>query len=63
MKVVWESDMKVISDDAEKLLLDKENKEIYLQGLRKLREMEKDGDNNPKVKIVLKNSKTLELTR
>jgi len=51
IKVVLESDMKVISDDAEKLLSDKENKAAYLEGLRKLRELEKDGVENPKVNI------------
>ncbi len=63
LKVVLESDMKVISDDAEKLLSDNENKAAYLEALRQLRELEKNGVENPKVNINLKGNKTLELSR
>ncbi|NGM63559.1 hypothetical protein G5B30_16745 [Sphingobacterium sp. SGG-5] len=58
-----ESDMKVISNDAEKLLSDKDNKRAYIDGLAKLRQLEKDGNKEPKVTIILKNKQPLELTR
>lgn len=61
--IFFESDLKVISSDAERLLSDNENKQAYIDGLEKLRQQEKQGILNPKIKIKLKNNEELELTR
>lgn len=59
----FSSDMGVISGDAKKLMADKDNRDIYLNGIKELREKENAGDKNPTVTITLKNQEKLTLSR
>lgn len=59
----FSSDMDVMSNSAKKIMADKYNREIYLDGIKRLRNAEDSGDSDPKVIIKLKDGEELTLSR
>lgn len=63
MSEFFSTDMDVMSNSAKKIMSDRRNREIYLNGIKKLREAEDSGNSNPKVTITLKDGESLTLSR
>lgn len=63
MSEFFSSDMDVMSNSAKKIMADRRNREIYLNGIKELREAEDSGNSNPKIVIILKDGEKLTLSR